>query len=251
MAISIDTVYQKVLAMANKEQRGYITPQEFNLLADKAQNEIYENYFHGVKMTEAKPKHSEYYADELEMLEEKLHPFHVDTTIKINSNPLTLPTTYPVQKLISITRGNGTRVTQLNKSEIAYTESHPLTKATATRSVFVREDAGTVTIYPAPSSSTYNVVYATNLSGLNNDYETFEVSYYKTPTTPKWTYVVVNGKALYNGQASDAQDFELHISEEENLVLRILMLAGLTIKQTDIIQAGGQGLQMIKQEQNS
>ena len=34
--ISIDTVYQRVLALANKEQRGYITPQEFNLLADKA-----------------------------------------------------------------------------------------------------------------------------------------------------------------------------------------------------------------------
>ena len=25
--ISIDTVYQRVLALANKEQRGYITPQ--------------------------------------------------------------------------------------------------------------------------------------------------------------------------------------------------------------------------------
>ena len=37
MAINIDTVYQKVLAFANKEQRGYITPQEFNLFADQAQ----------------------------------------------------------------------------------------------------------------------------------------------------------------------------------------------------------------------
>ena len=27
--ISVDTVYQRVLALANKEQRGYITPQEF------------------------------------------------------------------------------------------------------------------------------------------------------------------------------------------------------------------------------
>ena len=32
MAVSIDTVYQRVLTLANKEQRGYITPQEFNLL---------------------------------------------------------------------------------------------------------------------------------------------------------------------------------------------------------------------------
>ena len=37
MAVSVDRVYQKVLALANKEQRGYITPQEFNLFADHAQ----------------------------------------------------------------------------------------------------------------------------------------------------------------------------------------------------------------------
>ena len=54
--ININSVYQKVLALANKEQRGYITPQEFNLLADKAQSEIFENYFHNIKMSEVKPK---------------------------------------------------------------------------------------------------------------------------------------------------------------------------------------------------
>jgi len=43
--INIDKVYQKVLAIANKEQRGYITPQEFNLFADQAQMNIFEQYF--------------------------------------------------------------------------------------------------------------------------------------------------------------------------------------------------------------
>ena len=42
--ISVDTVYQRVLATANKEQRGYITPQEFNLYANQAQMEIFEQY---------------------------------------------------------------------------------------------------------------------------------------------------------------------------------------------------------------
>ena len=249
MAVSIDTVYQKVLAMANKEQRGYITPQEFNLLADKAQNEIYENYFHGVKMSDIKPKRRENYADTLEMLEEKLHPFHYDTTVKTNNGTLTLPSTYGIQKLISITRGNGTRVTQMNKDQISYTESHPLTKATPTRSVFVREDAGTVTIYPPASSSTYNIVYGTNLPGLNNDYEQFEVSYYKTPTAPKWGYVVVNEKALYN--SSTSTNFELHLSEEEGLVVRILELAGVVINRPDLQQAAMMDKQMTKQEQNN
>ena len=39
--VNIDTVYQRVLAIANKEQRGYVTPQEFNLLANQAQMEIF------------------------------------------------------------------------------------------------------------------------------------------------------------------------------------------------------------------
>ena len=46
MAVSVDTVYQRVLAIANKEQRGYITPQEFNLLANQAQMEIFNEYFY-------------------------------------------------------------------------------------------------------------------------------------------------------------------------------------------------------------
>ena len=53
MAVSIDTVYQRVLVLANKEQRGYITPQEFNLLANQAQMEIFEQYFYD---TNHKPK---------------------------------------------------------------------------------------------------------------------------------------------------------------------------------------------------
>ena len=35
--VLVDRVYQRVLTLANKEQRGYITPQEFNLFANQAQ----------------------------------------------------------------------------------------------------------------------------------------------------------------------------------------------------------------------
>ena len=89
MAVPIDNVYQKVLALANKEQRGYITPQEFNLFADKAQNEIFNNYFHKIKITANKPKTQTLYSDELEMLEEKLHPFFNDTIVSTSTADLT------------------------------------------------------------------------------------------------------------------------------------------------------------------
>ena len=45
MAVNVDTVYQTVLAIANKEQRGYLTPEEFNSLAEQVQLEIFEKYF--------------------------------------------------------------------------------------------------------------------------------------------------------------------------------------------------------------
>jgi hypothetical protein len=259
--ISINRVYQKVLAIANKEQRGYITPQEFNLFADKAQMEIYTGYFHRIKNSTMKPSNQEPYADEVEILEEKLHPFHIDRTYNVTTNSLDLTsdpsdstaTIEDIHKLISVTalsssRGVGNKLTQLNKHQIAYTENNPLTKATLKRSIFVREDANTLTILPSASTSTFNV--DSNSDGSNNA-ESFEVSYYKRPLPPNWTYNVLGGKALYNGSATDLQNFELHPSEEEVLVSRILMLAGVMMKQPDVQQAGIADLQIINQSQNN
>ena len=72
MAISVDTVYQKVLALANKEQRGYITPQEFNLLANQAQMEIFEQYFYDQNQTDRNLKNSTEFSNVDEMLDEKI-----------------------------------------------------------------------------------------------------------------------------------------------------------------------------------
>ena len=55
--VNINNVYQKVLALANKEQRGYITPQEFNLFANlliyAAEWEYNWNWFNSISSAEA------------------------------------------------------------------------------------------------------------------------------------------------------------------------------------------------------
>jgi len=237
MAVDVNTVYQKVLVLANKEQRGYITPQEFNLLADKAQNEIYENYFHQARTSNAKIKDDDQHTDTLEMIEAKLAPFiETQTNTTVSSGVLTLPST-SIYKLISITNSNGQNLlTEVNRTELNYilgfSKYNNALYPDTTRPIYYRKSSNQIEIYPNPTNSASH-----------------EVTYYKVPTAPKWGYVVVNGKALYN--QADSLHFTLSVSEEENLVLRILMLAGLTIQRPDIIQAGGQGLQMIKQEQNS
>jgi hypothetical protein len=42
----IDNVRNTVLSILSKDNRGYITPMEFNLYADQAQKEIFESYFY-------------------------------------------------------------------------------------------------------------------------------------------------------------------------------------------------------------
>ena len=87
MAINIDKVYQRVLAIANKEQRGYITPQEFNLFANQAQMSIFEQYFYDINQFDKSRGNSTEYADIISLLEEKIAPF------KTNDASATLPTT--------------------------------------------------------------------------------------------------------------------------------------------------------------
>ena len=48
MSVSVDTVYKTVLLILNKEQRGYMTPDEFNRIGSQVQREIFERYFEDI-----------------------------------------------------------------------------------------------------------------------------------------------------------------------------------------------------------
>ena len=97
MAVSVDTVYQRVLALANKEQRGYITPQEFNLFANQAQMAIFESYFYQKNAREAADAEKSNEIDESnisELLNRKLAPFSIFQAV-------TSGTTFPANGTIS------------------------------------------------------------------------------------------------------------------------------------------------------
>ena len=60
---------------------------------------------------------------------------------------------------------------------------------------------------------------------------------------------MVQGKALYNNSAASAQDFTLHPYEETELVLKILTLAGFTLKDPELYQiSAGEDTKNIQQE---
>jgi len=101
MAVNIDTVYQRVLAISNKEQRGYITPLEFNLMANQAQLDIFNQYFYDLGQFKRLPKYDLEYSDSVAFLEEKMSIFEV-----FNQTPLSI--TNNVVRLDSSETGTGT-----------------------------------------------------------------------------------------------------------------------------------------------
>tara|TARA_Y100001938_G_scaffold141868_1_gene212264 strand:- start:10603 stop:11325 length:723 start_codon:yes stop_codon:yes gene_type:complete len=239
--VNINSVYQKVLVLCNKEQRGYITPQEFNHLADRAQLEIFESYFHDMKTAVHKVQNQTEESDEVEMLLEKLSVHRVvndPITISTSINPgvVDISTFASTPYRLSNLRMGNQVIEEVTRPELAQLTAHPLTAPTTNRRVFYRTGENAFTVYPAPSDSELatNAAYA---------------DYIVAPTTPSWGYVVVNDNALYNGNTS--VNFDLHPSEEEKLVTRILELAGIVINKPGLAQIGSQMLQRDIQTENN
>ena len=218
--VNIDTIYQKVLMFANKEQRGYITPQEFNLFADQAQVEIFEQYFYDIDYHAKRMGNSTEYSDLIHNINEKVTIF--ERTAPLAGGSLNAIDLY---RLGTVSIGN-IEIQQVQQNEILYLLSSPLTQPTLSRPVYVRNNT-TIQIYPTTiTSGTY--------------------TYVRKPTKPNWSYVVVNSKAMYDN--SQAVHFELHQSEESELVYKILKFAGVSMKKDDIMRAG-QGMEAAQIQQ--
>jgi len=242
--VSIDNVYQKVLALANKEQRGYVTPQEFNLFADQAQMEILEQYFYDINQFSRIPGNSHEYSDMLTNLEEKISLFEkYDRTATATNQwgDILLTQLFPDMYRLGMVRvkyqdqSKYYQAEEIKLSELMTYNNSPLTKKSKKRPYYTRyatvstSSPHRIKIYPYPTAS-----------------DNVRISYVAKPITPKWGYVVIGGKALYN--SGDSTDFDLHAAEESELVYRILAFAGITLEKPQLVQTAV-ALEGAKQQQ--
>jgi hypothetical protein len=251
--VSIDTVYQRVLALANKEQRGYITPQEFNLHANQAQLDIFEQYFYDLAAVTALNKRQEEtqqpganvemapdFGDTVNIIREKLQIYKA-TGIALTYSVANLCYFLPV----------------VSSSNAIYRTGRMYYSGTGGSSVPIKRIdkhalEHIVELYNAKQNSrwhtndTAEMYYTENLDGGYSLYAESSVTPVSSagqltvevidsvPRPVQWGYVVVNEKALYD--SSNSTDFNLHRSEETNLVIKILELAGITINKPGLVQ---------------
>jgi len=227
MAVSIDTVYQRVLALAGKEQRGYITPQEFNLLANQAQMAIFEQYFYDIKQFSLQPGNDTEYSDMLDLLNKKLAPFQrTSSNLSYSAwdSHFILPTTSYRLGTVMYSPSSLTypvEVTEIKENELLYINASPIARPMTKRPVYVRTGNTTIKIIPTTIIDDITCTYVIAPTRKNG-------------SDAKWGYAVVNGQALYN--QNETTDFMLHESEETSLVINILELAGVTLNKPGLVQ---------------
>ena len=229
MAVNIDTVYQRVLAIANKEQRGYITPQKFNLFANQAQMDIFEQYFYDLDQFMKMPGNDSTHGDMVDIIKEKIDIFErYSQTVTMGNNGLgTLPIHYRMGELYTNKCGSYVEIEKINQNEIYHILSSPLTNPTINRPVYVRNQT-------TGNGERIIQVYPTTID--SND--TVICNYIARPVDVNWSSTTVLGEELYN--ANNSVNFELHDSEESELVIKILELAGITIKDPQLYPIAAQ-----------
>tara|TARA_R100000329_G_scaffold17847_1_gene17883 strand:+ start:870 stop:1604 length:735 start_codon:yes stop_codon:yes gene_type:complete len=243
MAVSVDTVYQRVLALANKEQRGYITPQEFNLLANQAQMSVFESYFYSKNLRNRQEPNRTNEIDETdidELLARKLAPFSIFQEV-------TSGTTFPANGTISSV------ARPVFQYGMVLSNNEPCQKV----SVFEAQRFKNSTRHMATTAGRGPFYCDSRTTG--EDIQVYDggddpvstgvtVECFCAPRAVQWSYVVVNNKALFN--ANTAVDFELHRSEEDTLVSNILALAGIVMNNPDLTSLSFQAASGEQQLQN-
>lgn len=299
MAINVDTVYKTVLLILNKEQRGYMTPDEFNKVATQVQLEIFESYFDNLNQQLRVPDNDSEYADRIKNLDGDLSIFKtisncdymgsnefatpISSTTPLFTNPvintssgvsvyaLTLTTTqisagtpqvyfngilqpttaYSIvgtnlllsvvpgatsfQILVTISNADfyrlgtiiyndDTEVQRVQRNDLLYINSSPLTKPTTLYPLYVYE-RDKLFIYPTTISTGISASFVRKPKNVIWNF---------TSTAPNYTYV-------FNPTTS--QNFELTVAEQTNVILKILLYAGVVIQNAQIVQVAAQQIQ--------
>jgi len=307
MAINVNTVYQTVLLILNKEQRGYMTPLEFNKTGTQAQLEIFETYFDSLNQQIRIPQTNTDYADRIVNLDEKLSIFKTTGTCTYSSTTIdfSLPAQYSgissaTQQFTAVNPGltytltgdalalsnaQGISNVFINQVQIASTE---FSISGATLTLTTQPTAGQIIVVNLYSKEFYrlgNIIYAaggttpiqelqridrgelyhllsSNLTAPSTTYPIYiyennklivyplgpapgivsgiTADYIRKPIPPIWAF---QSGAQYTFEVTESCNFELHPAEQTELILKILLYAGVVIEDPTIIQVAAQQVQ--------
>ena len=232
------------MAVLNKDNNGYVTPEEFNLFAKQAQLELFEEYFYNYKNAlnlQNKRLSNSGYADIPKQLAEVIDLFTKrEDNLTYSSNAFTLPDDW--YTINTVFYNTTTEVERVNQNKITQLVASHLTAPTTTYPAYYLTGATDST--PTPTSPGNSMIVYPDTITTDVD-----VLYVRYPSDPKWTYTTVSGSPVFNQSAADYQDFELPLSDQVELTLKILQYAGVNIREMEVAQMASKEEAMNNQQE--
>lgn len=230
--------------LLSKNNYGSIEPSKFNAFAELAVYSIFESLFYSDNLdTLKKGNHltNSQYADLKKIREEQIDVYSIYST----------PSNFVFDVPSGLWKFTGTdlyRATDLS-----------LVNNTSKKKTTIEVGLKTQINYAVNSNINPPNIYFPEYVRIGDDFKVYpevitghyvELLYIRKPKTPKWTYVTIAENPMYNAGASDKQDIDLHISLFERVVVKICSYAGLSLRESDVMQATANEQGLIIQTQS-
>ena len=231
--VSINDVRETVLAICNKNNYGYISPDDFNLYAKQAQLDIFNEYMNQYNYyinLENQHTSGSDLADLAEGVREEIEMFISSATLTYDAtstgiySSFNAPDNWYHINVLTYTGGTSpAEIAKGSKLDITRLANSNLTAPTTTYPMYVMSEEAS----PNRPNGTVSVI-PNDIQGTD-----VECVYMRYPVDPYWGYQnLLNGEPIFD--QSTTQDFEISEEEESRLVDKILEKAGLSIREPEI-----------------
>ena len=234
--INVNSVYQTVLLILNQQQRGYITPDEFNKIGTQAQLTIFEAYASDLNQQYRSQQNDTEYSNRIKNIEEKLQFFQRTAPIPYDAvaanfplldfavidAPVVVGTTDTLYRLGSVFYRDYDLGQYVQPNELKQLILSPLTQPTEKFPIYTYE-LDVLKVFPT-----------TIQSGIS-------ISYLAKPNDVVWGFTT-NLQGAYIYDVNSSVQFGLDVTEQDELIMRILAYAGVIIQDPSIIQTAAQAV---------
>jgi len=235
--MTIDEIYRLVQTFANKEQRGFITPSDFNLLAKQAELELVNKRLDVLREKSQAKKIKGVLEEYLtpEVAEQDLAPFLI--SISKNTSTSSITSGY-IENEISVD-DNVLLIKELFilPDETLGINSHIPLEIIGPKDI--NKVLRSSLVKPSVEFPVGLMSGSTNSSNLkikifpDSIKKVMMYAYHIPSTPPQWSYVTVAGKPVYN--PSDSTQFKLPVRAHGELVIKILEYLGVNLREATLI----------------
>jgi len=228
---SVNSVYEIVKRVANKDNRGFIRPADFNAYARQAQLDVFHEILGEYKFAQASRKRFLSFRDgnynSIENIKDDLRPLVVyGKTLKFSfsNSAFVIPDDYAYYITLEFD-GSGVEVIAPEdiRSYVNSFDGAP-TESTAVAS-FVNTG---IVVFPDTIDYDVKLTYYKNPQGSTT-------SGAASVLAPSWAYNTINGQPVYN--SASTINFELPKHLESRLATRILSYVGIELREPELFQA--------------